>query len=254
MRLNRYLAAAGLGSRRACETLINEGRVSVNGSPCTMLATTVSPEDAVKVDHRPVKVQLPAYVLLNKPAGYLSSRTDPRQRQTVFDLLPRDMPRLFHVGRLDQDSEGLLLLTNDGDLAMRLAHPRYKIEKEYEVILDRSFDMTLAAKLMEGVFIPVEGEGGRPDRRVRAKAQAVHRLGAQKLKVVLRQGLKRQIRLMFAELGYRVQRLERTRMGPLSLGRLPNGEWRPLTPHEIAALKAAASGQNAKPAGAAPRK
>ncbi len=101
-------------------------------------------------------VQRPVYVMLNKPAGFLSSRTDPRQRDTVFDLLPADFPRVFHVGRLDQDSEGLLLLTNDGDLSLQLTHPRYKVEKEYEVILDRPFDMALAEKLLAGVFIAVD--------------------------------------------------------------------------------------------------
>lgn len=238
MRLNRFLAAAGLGSRRACEAIITAGRVSINGHVIVNLATTVGPADAVKVDHRAVQVQRAVYVMLNKPPGFLSSRTDPRQRDTVFDLLPADFPRVFHVGRLDQDSEGLLLLTNDGDLSLQLTHPRYKIDKEYEVLLDRPFDMELAERLLDGVFIPIENqEESQPPKRVRAKAEAVHKLGAQKLKVILRQGLKRQIRLMFSGVGYEVKRLQRVRLGPLKLGRLKSGEWRHLDAGEVAALR-----------------
>ncbi len=236
MRLNRYLAAAGLGSRRACEALVTEGRVTLNGQPCTTLATAIQPKDSVKVDGRLVQAERATYVLLNKPTGFLSTRTDPRQRRTVFDLLPADFPRLFHVGRLDQDSEGLLLLTNDGELALRLTHPRYKVDKEYEVLLDRAFDMTLGEKLRAGVFIPVEMENGQPPRRVRARAEALYRINPHTLKVILRQGLKRQIRLMFAELGYNVRRLQRTRLGTLQLGPLKPGEWRFLDPREVASL------------------
>ncbi len=237
MRLNRYLAAAGLGSRRACEVIITNGRVTLNGQPCTNLATTVGPGDSVKVDTKPVHVQRSVYVLLNKPVGFLSTRTDPRQRDTVFDLLPEDFPRLFHVGRLDQDSEGLLLLTNDGDFAQRLTHPRYKVDKEYEVTVDRSFDMTLAPKLQQGVFIKIDPEQeGQPPQRVRAHAEAIYKLSAQKLKVILRQGLKRQIRLMFLQVGYEVKRLQRVRLGTLKLGSLRLGEWRYLNDREVAAL------------------
>lgn len=238
MRLNRYLAAAGLGSRRACETLITNGRVAVNGQLCVNLATTVGPDDSVKVDKQVVHVQRPVYVLLNKPVGFLSTRTDPRQRDTVFDLLPEDFPRVFHVGRLDQDSEGLLLLTNDGDFAQRLTHPRYKVDKEYEVQVDRSFDMTLVPKLQQGVFIKIDpDQEGQPPQRVRAQAEAVYKLSAQKLKVILRQGLKRQIRLMFLQVGYEVKRLQRVRLGTLKLGSLRPGEWRYLNDREVAALK-----------------
>lgn len=237
MRLNRYLAAAGLGSRRACEGIITSGRVSINGRPCVELATTVQAEDSVKVDGRLVEVQRPVYVLLNKPTGFLSTRTDPRQRDTVFDLLPEDFPRVFHVGRLDKDSEGLLLLTNDGEFALRLTHPRHKVEKEYEVVLDRPFDMALGEKLRQGVFIKVDADQeGQPPQRVRAAAQGVYKLANNKLKVILRQGLKRQIRLMFLAVGYEVKRLERVRQGTLKLGNLRPGEWRYLTDREVAGL------------------
>ena len=237
MRLNRYLAAAGLGSRRACEGIITSGRVSINGRPCVELATTVQPEDSVKVDGRAVEVQRQIYVLLNKPTGFLSTRTDPRQRDTVFDLLPEDFPRVFHVGRLDKDSEGLLLLTNDGEFALRLTHPRHKVDKEYEVLVDRPFDMTLAEKLHQGVFIKIDADQeGQPPMRVRARAEAVYKLAANKLKVILRQGLKRQIRLMFLQVGYEVKRLQRVRQGTLKLGNLRPGEWRYLEAREVAAL------------------
>ena len=237
MRLNRYLAAAGLGSRRACEAIITSGRVSINGRPVAALATTVEPADAVKVDGRAVEVQRQIYILLNKPAGFLSTRTDPRQRDTVFDLLPEDLGRVFHVGRLDKDSEGLLLLTNDGEFALRLTHPRYKVDKEYEVILDRPFDMTLGEKLRQGVFIKVDADQeGQPPQRVRAHAEGIYKLANNKLKVILRQGLKRQIRLMFLAVGYEVKRLERVRQGTLRLGNLRPGDWRYLETREVAAL------------------
>ena len=249
MRLNRYLASAGLGSRRACEGIITAGRVSINGHVVKVLATTVTPTDLVRVDNRPVEVEQPAYVMLNKPAGFLSSRTDPEQRDTVFDLLPADFPRVFHVGRLDRDSEGLLLLTNDGDFSLKLTHPRYKVEKEYEVILDRPFDMALAEKLLAGVFIAVDPpQPGAPPERVRARAEAVHRLAPNKMKVILRQGLKRQIRLMFLAVGYEVKRLQRVRMGSLKLGKLRPGEWRYLEEREVATLRG-----EEKKAGARPR-
>ena len=238
MRLNRYLAAAGLGSRRACEAIITAGRVTINGRAVSVLATTVAPADAVRVDGRSVQAEQPMYVLLNKPAGFLSSRTDPGQRDTVFDLLPTDFPRVFHVGRLDLDSEGLLLLTNDGDFSLKLTHPRYKVEKEYEVLLDRAFDMALVEKLLAGVFIAVDPpQPGAPPERVRARAEAVHRLAPNKLKVILRQGLKRQIRLMLLAVGYEVKRLQRVRMGSLKLGRLRSGEWRYLDEREVAVLR-----------------
>ena len=132
----------------------------------------------------------------------------------------------------------MLLLTNDGDLALRLTHPRYKIEKEYEVQLDRPFDTALTEKLLRGLYIPVDSRvEGQPPERVRAKAEAIHRLGPNKLKVILRQGLKRQIRLMFLEVGYEVKRLERVRLGPLRLGRLKTGAWRYLDAGEVAALR-----------------
>lgn len=260
MRLNRFLAAAGLGSRRSCEALVTGGKVRVNGKTCTNLATSVGPDDEVMVGGRKLHAQQHLYVLLNKPRGFLCTARDDggHDRRTVFDLLPRDWPRLFHVGRLDLDSEGLLLLTNDGDLALRMTHPRYKVEKEYEVTLDRPFEPGDAAALRRGVFIAPEDdaiyrrqakdeaeseEAKRPHRpapaRVRAKAEAVHPLDGNRVKVVLKQGMKRQIRLMFLQLGYKVKRLVRKRIGPLVDSHLRSGEWRALTPSEVAILSPA---------------
>ena len=231
MRLNRFLASAGLGSRRGVEDLILQSRVTVNGQVCDDLATQVGEKDSVKVDGRLLHPEKLFYILLNKPVGYTSTADDPHARRTVFDLLPHGWPRLFHVGRLDKDSEGLLLLTNDGELSLLLTHPRYKIEKEYEAVLDKPFDTVHRAQLLKGVHIGSPQEGGW------AKAEAIHRMAPNKLKIILRQGLKRQIRLMLHAVGYEVEKLVRTRIGPLRLHEMRPGEWRPLTPREVATLK-----------------
>jgi 23S rRNA pseudouridine2605 synthase len=226
MRINRFLAAAGVGSRRGCEELIRDGHVTINGKTCANLATQVAETDAVKVNGRLLHAEKRLYVLLNKPAGFVCTRTDTHDRETVFSLLPKNFPRLFHVGRLDKESEGLLILTNDGDLALRLTHPRYKIAKEYEVVLDRPFDMTLAVKMRAGIRI-ASGH---------ARVEQIHRVAAAKLRVLLRQGLKRQIREMFFKLGYEVKSLRRTRIGTLADPHLRPGEWRFLSAKEIKAL------------------
>ena len=228
MRLNRFLASAGLGSRRSCEELIRTGQVTINGVLCETLATTVAPHDVVKVGNHVLHTAAPTTLLLHKPPGFLCTAADTHERRTIFDLLPPNFPRLFHVGRLDRESEGLLLLTNDGELSLKLTHPRYKVEKEYEVVLDRAFDFELTTKLLNGIALE---EGW-------AKAESVYKLGSTKLKVVLKQGMKRQIRLMFYALGYEVKRLIRVRIGPLQLGDMPPGSWRVLTQKEIDALLA----------------
>ncbi len=227
MRLNRFLASAGLGSRRTCDDLIRDGRVSINGQAVENLATFVSPADSVRVGRRVVRPKSHTYVLLNKPAGYVCTRSDELKRKNIFDLLPSDIGRLFHVGRLDKESEGLIVLTNDGDLSQELTHPSHQVEKEYDVILDKPFDSTLIAKLLNGVFI----EGGR------AKMESVRVINPTKLIVILRQGLKRQIREMLWATGeYRVKRLTRTRIGQLTDPKLKTGHWRPLRRPEIDAL------------------
>jgi len=233
MRLNRYLALCGLGSRRACEEVILGGGVRINGRPVRELATVVDPGDTVVARGRVVRPAQSRYLVLHKPSGCLSSRQSQGGKPTVYDLIPRDAGILPHVGRLDAESEGLLLLSNDGALAQAITHPSRHVEKEYEVILDRPFDPALTAKLLKGVYL----EEGR------AKAAAVSIEGANKLRVVLTQGINRQIRRMFAALGYKVKRLTRTRLGPLKLGRLPRGAWRELTAREIDSLRKAAAGR-----------
>jgi 23S rRNA pseudouridine2605 synthase len=227
MRLNRFLASAGLGSRRSVEALIREGRVRLNGHVVTDLATTVGPGAVVKVGNRVVHAQHVIHAILHKPRGVVVSADDERGRRTIYELLPREWPRVFHVGRLDKESEGLLIVTNDGDLALKLTHPRYKIDKEYEVTLDKPFDPAHREKLLRGFHIP----GGR------AKVEALHRTALDTLRLVLRQGIKRQIRLMLYELGYEVETLRRIRIGPIGLGELRPGEWRMLDPREVQALR-----------------
>lgn len=227
MRLNRFLAAAGFGSRRSCEQLISGGHVVINGHKTTNLATNVVEGDDVRVDGRPARVAPPLTILLNKPRGYVVTRSDERGRRTVYDLLPPGHAGLFHVGRLDKESDGLLLMTNDGVLAQELTHPGHGIEKEYEVELDKPFDPALAEKLLKGIHI--EGGKGRFER--------LRSITPTKFSVVLRQGIKRQIRLMFYNLGYEVERLRRVRIGKLLDHRLPPGAWRPLTVKELGLLR-----------------
>ena len=227
MRLNRYLAATGLGSRRHCDELIASGRVTINGQPCTNFGVQLEERDHVKVDGRIVRRAESLTIVLHKPAGFVCTRSDPHATDTIYDLLPPKFSRLFSIGRLDAPTEGLLIVTNDGDLAQQLTHPRYKVEKEYEVTLDRLWDHQLAKKLLDGVFL--DGK--------RAKLTRIQPFGPTRLRVVLEQGINRQIRRMFYAIGYEVKRLVRTRIGPLRLGDLPRGSWRPLTKRELAALR-----------------
>jgi len=226
MRLNRFLAAAGLGSRRHCDELIATGRVIINGKVCTNFSAQPGARDHVKVDGRLVRAAPALTVMLHKPAGFVSTRKDEHARGTVFDLLPQKFSRLFNIGRLDAQTEGLLLLTNDGDLAQALTHPRYETDKEYEVTLDQPWDPALAAKLLQGIFL--DGQ--------RARIARLHSISATRLRVVLQQGINRQIRRMFETVGYHVKHLLRVRVGNLRLADLPRGHWRVLTKRELASL------------------
>ena len=226
-RLNRFLAQSGFGSRRACDQFIRDGRVSINGKVVTDLSTQVGEGDQVKLGSRlarNVAATNSITAMLNKPKGFLCTADDPEGRRTIYDLLPPDWPRVFYVGRLDVDSEGLLIVTNDGELSQRLTHPSYKLPKTYEVTLDREFDFSTADKLRKGVLI--EGK--------KARVEEIHHLGGSSVKVVLMQGIKRQIRLMFLYLGYKVRRLLRTEIGKLKLDRLPSGQWKMLTEKDVA--------------------
>jgi 23S rRNA pseudouridine2605 synthase len=222
-RLNQFLARAGFGSRRACEDLIREGAVTINGHRLRELAIRVGPEDNVLVWGKPVKMPRPIAAILHKPPGYLCTSPDATAERTIYDLLPAGWPRVVYVGRLDKDSEGLLVVTNDGNLAQRLTHPSSKLRKIYLVTLDREFDFAFAARMKKG--FPIEGGY--------AKMEDVFRIGPRLLKVVLTQGLKRQIRQMFLKFGYEVKRLVRVQIGSLSLGSLPAGQHRVLTQEEV---------------------
>ncbi len=226
MRLNRFLAAAGVASRRSADELIANGRVTVNGQPCTDFHFQPAATDHVKVNGKPVRECAHVYLALNKPAGFVCTRRDPHATDTVFDLLPPKFASLAYVGRLDAQSEGLLLLTNDGDFAHRLAHPSFKIEKEYEVTLDRSATAELVPQLLRGVIID-----GRRARATRARQTA-----AAKLRIVLEQGINRQIRRMLEPSGFRAKRLVRIRIGNLRMGDLPRGHWRVLGQKELGLL------------------
>ena len=161
MRLNRFLAAAGIGSRRHCDELIAAGPVTINGRVCTDFSAQPAERDHVKVGRKLVRAERPLSCALHKPAGFVSTRSDPNARDTIFDLFPAKLPRLFNIGRLDAQSEGLLLLTNDGDLAQKLTHPRYRIEKEYEVTLDRPLGSGAGGKV---VARDLSRWATRPDR------------------------------------------------------------------------------------------
>jgi 23S rRNA pseudouridine2605 synthase len=227
MRLNAYLARTGLASRRAADELIKSGRVTVNGEP-GQLNTFVEPADVVEVDGARVAPQRLAYVLLHKPAGVVTTARDPHGRPTVVDLV-RHEARVVPVGRLDADTTGALVLTNDGPLAHRLAHPRYGVEKAYEVEVEGEPSEERLQQLERGV----ELDDGRT-----APARA-RRLGPRMLELVLHEGRKHQVKRMCAAVGLPVVRLHRPRYAGLELGALEPGEWRELTDEEVDGLRAA---------------
>ncbi len=238
-RLQKVMARAGLGSRRASEELIRQGRVRVNGQIVTRLGTRVDPSrDEIVVDGQPLSPADPLiYLLVHKPAGYLSTTHDPYGRPTVMHLLSAPQ-RIYPVGRLDLESEGLLLLTNDGPLTQKLTHPRYQHEREYRVLVRGQPDRQALRALRQGVQLE---DGKASPARVRPIEGEPAPQGTTWLRVVLRQGRKRQVRRMCAAVGHPVQRLIRVRMGPLLLGALRPGESRPLTRQELKSLRASAS-------------
>ncbi len=232
LRLNRYLADCGLGSRRKVEELISAGRIKVNGEKCTDLAQRVDlANDQVSLDGKELSPkQEKQYLILNKPRGYVVSQSDELGRQTVYDLLPERSRSLSYAGRLDKNSEGLLLLTNDTKLINLLTHPNYKVEKVYKVDLDRPLKWSELEKLRHGVEI----EGGLTlPAGIYVKQQTET---AMSLKVVLIEGRKRQIRQMIEAVGAKVRSLKRLQFGPLKLKNLPTGRWRQLDPGEVRAL------------------
>lgn len=225
-RLNRFLASCGLGSRRGCEQLIVDGRVALNGTRCNNLGARVAPGDEVRVDGRMVVPAEETTILLNKPPGYLCTRADTEGRSTIYDLLPSHLHHLHHVGRLDRESEGLLILTTSGEITEQLTHPRHKIEKEYSVVVDRAVSEPQIRQLLEGI----------PTSEGFARAHAIKVFSRKQLRITLRQGLKRQIRLMFAALDNKVRRLVRIRIGTLTDDSLPAGQWRQLGKKDLGQL------------------
>jgi 23S rRNA pseudouridine2605 synthase len=232
VRLQKYLAECGIASRRSSENLILAGRVSVNGAVCEVLGTTIDPQkDSISLDGK--KVLLPEhkqYILLNKPEGYMVSRFDPHQTKTIYTLLPEELGQLHPVGRLDQNSCGLLLLTNDGDLTEKLLHPRFKLEKVYKVqVKGKATDLALSY-MRSGVDLS-DGKT-EPARVVRLRQRSENTW----IEFGLREGRNRQIRRMCRSVGLDVVTLQRTAFGPLELGHLPVGAWRELSAQEIQTL------------------
>lgn len=233
LRLQKWLAHCGYGSRRACERLIQQGRVAVNGAPAT-LGTKVNPtRDTITIDGKPLQPPPPApvYLMLHKPRGYVTTRKDPHAPRTVMELLKNAPAPVFPVGRLDADSEGLLLFTNDGAFANRLMHPRYKLPKTYHVWVMGAPSEGALQRLRDGV--PLEDGMTAP-----AQVKRLRRADNQTLlEIVLYEGRKRQIRRMCQAIGYPVKRLLRVAIGDLRLPRdLKPGQWRALTRAELKLL------------------
>jgi len=233
-RLQKVLAAAGLGSRRACEELILSGRISVDGNPATKLGTTVDPDmQEVAIDGRKLKLPGKVYVLVNKPVGHVcSNKRDRTDRPLVTDLVLLPDVRLFSVGRLDVDSKGAIILTNDGDFANRISHPRYDVPKTYRVRVEGELKAETIEKLRKGVWLS-EGKTTPTDVRVISSVRS-HTM----LRITLSEGKNRVIRRVFARLMLKVTELERTRIGPLTLGSLKPGQFRKLNQTEIKKLLA----------------
>ena len=225
MRLNAYLARAGVASRRKADELIVAGRVTVNGEP-GQLNTFVSGDDVVEVDGQVVRKQPLTYVLLHKPPGVVTTARDPRGRPTVVDLVEHEA-RVVPVGRLDADTTGALLLTNDGPLAHRLAHPRYEVDKVYEVEVEGQLPNDALRGLAEGVEL---GDGQTAPAEVR-------RLSPSRIELTLHEGRKHQVKRMCEAVGHPVRRLHRSRYANLTLHGLAPGEWRELTPDEVETLR-----------------
>jgi 23S rRNA pseudouridine2605 synthase len=238
VRLQRYLAMAGAGSRRHCEEFILTGRVTVDGRTVTELGFRVVPgEQEVRLDGERVRLERKTWYVLNKPVGFLCTNSDPGGRPRVIDLFPRARERLFTVGRLDEHSQGLLLVTNDGALAHRLAHPRFRVRKIYHVQVAGLPTREILEQLKRGLYF---AEG----RFKVADAKIVRTRGSSAvLELELLEGQNREIRRLLAKLGHKVQRLERVALGSLMLGDLPVGQYRPLAASEIAGLSALVSGR-----------
>ena len=242
MRINKFLTLCGLGSRRKVEELITAGRICRNGTPLKKLGTVIDPEnDTITFDGRIIKMSEDScYLILNKPRGYVTTFSDEKGRPTVMELIPEKYRRIgvFPVGRLDMDTEGLLLLTNDGELAQRLNHPRFKVSKRYLVELDKPLQEEDKKKIQKGIFVHQIGIKTRPVR--------INPSGMSKkfFTITLKEGKKRQIRYTFKNFGYRVVKLRRVAYGPLTLENVNKGEIRPLKAKEVRLLEKFVSGES----------
>jgi 23S rRNA pseudouridine2605 synthase len=231
-RLNKYLAHAGIGSRRHCDMLIAGGRVKVDGTRVADLGLKIDPEKhKVSVDDQPVRSERLVYWVVHKPVGYLSTNTDPAGRPRAIDLLPHVDQRVYTVGRLDEGSEGLLLMTNDGELAFHLMHPRFGIPKTYLALVAGRPTPTDIQKLLDGVWLS-EGKVKASDvRRMKPQGNSTW------LRIVLTEGKNREIRRMLAQLGHKVMKLRRVAIGPVHLDKLPKGKARRLSLSEVTDLQ-----------------
>jgi 23S rRNA pseudouridine2605 synthase len=235
IRLQKILSQAGIASRRAAEKLIAEGRVTVNGTTVREMGTKADPaSDDIRVDGRRVKsAERPRYILLNKPAGYVTTRSDPQRRPTVIDLLRGVREYVYPVGRLDYDTEGLLLLTNDGDLAAKLTHPRHGVERTYEARVAGMPDEDALDRLRTG--IPLDGKRTLPADVVLLNKGRREQGGL--LRLTIREGRNRQVRRMCEAVGHPVDKLRRVKFGTIDDRQLKPGDWRELSEKEIKTLK-----------------
>jgi len=233
-RLNKILAHAGVGSRRHCDELIAAGRVMVDGHVARELGAKVEPTQEIRVDDQPIHAESRVYWLVHKPRGYLCTNFDPSGRPLAVDLVPKVNERVYTVGRLDEDSEGLLLLTNDGDLANRLTHPRFGVDKTYLVQVAGSPSHDDIARLLKGVYLSEGHVRARHVKKLRKQGESTW------MEIVLSEGKNREIRRMLAKLGHKVMRLRRLAIGPVKLGHLKAGKARRLSPRELELLQHAA--------------
>ncbi|MFQ6044646.1 MAG: pseudouridine synthase [Candidatus Poribacteria bacterium] len=233
MRLEKFLSEAGISSRRHAKQIISEGRVMVNGGKVFIPGTHIAPDtDVIKLDGKPISlVKKKVYIVMNKPAGYLSTASDDRNRPTVLNLL-RNLPvRVYPVGRLDLDTEGLLLLTNDGELAHQITHPRYHVDKVYIAWVKGHPDEAALEKLRRGIRI--EDGVTAPAKAIVTERTDTHTC----LKITIHEGKKRQVKRMCRAVGYEVQHLKRIQIGPIKLGNLRVGKYRRLSSKEVEELK-----------------
>lgn len=237
LRLQKYLSDCGICSRRKAEELITKGEIFVNGKPCTVLGTKIDPKkDKVQYKGKPIIPRKKhTYIMLNKPRGVTCTLSDYHAEETIVSLLP-NIPHLYPVGRLDKDSEGLILVTTDGAFAQKISHPKYTCEKEYLIICVGDVTPRHLETMRQGMTIRDEDTGIEKIAHIKSGAIAKKETGRTYLSVVLEEGQKRQIRRMFKNLHFTVQYLKRVRIGKVTLGTLGKGLWRNLTPQEISSL------------------